>query len=84
MKKNDLLIIVAVAITAGIFSFAIANFFFGGAKKYTLTAPTVEPITAQFTAPSTKYFNQDSLDLTKDITVGDNANNQPFKPSANQ
>jgi hypothetical protein len=78
MKKNDILIIVVVAIVAGVFSFIVANFLFGGQKNYNLDAPTVQPITAEFKTPDTKYFNKDSLDITKDITVEDNSNNKPF------
>ncbi len=78
MKKNDILIITVVAIVAGVFSFILANFLFGGAKKFNLDAPTVQPITAEFKTPDSKYFNKDSLDITKDITVEDNSNNKPF------
>ncbi len=80
MKKNDILIIVVVAIVAGVFSFVVAGMLFGGNKKYTLTAPTIKPISAEFNTDSIKpYINSDSLDITKDITVQNNANNQPFK-----
>ena len=78
MKKNDILIISVVAVVAGVFSFVLANFLFGGQKNFKLDAPTVQPITAEFKTPDSKYFNKDSLDITKDITVEDNSNNQPF------
>lgn len=78
MKKNDILIISVVAVVAGVFSFVLANFLFGGQKNFNLDAPTVQPITAEFKTPDSKYFNKDSLDITKDITVEDNSNNQPF------
>lgn len=81
MKKNDILIITVVAIVSGVFSFILANFLFGGAKKFNLDAPLVQPITAEFKNPDTKYFNKESLDITKDITVQENSNNQPFSTS---
>jgi flagellar basal body-associated protein FliL len=78
MKKNDIAIIVAVAIVSGIMSYVLANFLFGGKKAYQLKAPTVEPISAEFKQPDTAYFNRNSLDITKDITIGDSSNSQPF------
>ena len=78
MKKNDILIIAVVAVVAGLISLFVANFLFGGAKKFNLDAPTVQPISSEFKSPDTKYFNKESLDITKDITVQENSNNQPF------
>ena len=77
MKKNDIAIIVAVAIVAGVFSFIVAKMIFGGDQKYSLTAPTVDVISAEFNT-DTVYLNDKSIDLTKDFTVQSNDNNQPF------
>lgn len=79
MKQKDIVIIVAVAIVSGILSYVLATFLFGGKKAYQLKAPTVQPITAEFTQPDPVYFNKDSIDPTKDIIIGDSTNNQPFK-----
>ena len=65
MKKNDIAIIVAVAIVAGVFSFIVAKMIFGGDQKYSLTAPTVDVISAEFNT-DTVYLNDKSIDLTKD------------------
>ena len=78
MKQKDIVIVVAVAIISGIFSFAIAKFMFGGEKIYKLTAPTVEPISSEFKLPDEQYFNKYSLNPTKDITIGDSSNATPF------
>ena len=80
MKQRDIIIIVAVAVIGGLFSFVIANALLGGKKAYKLTAPTtVDAITSNFPQPDTAYFNKYSLDPTKNITIGDSSNNQPFK-----
>lgn len=78
MKQKDIAIIVAVALVSGIFSLLIANFLFGGDKSYNLTAPNVEPISADFELPGDTYFNKQSLNPTKNITIGDSTNNTPF------
>lgn len=78
MKQKDIVIIIAVAGVTAILSFALANFLFGGNKMANLKAPVVDPITSEFKLPSSQYFNNNSLDPTKNITIGDNTNNAPF------
>ena len=78
MKQKDIIIIIAVAVVSGIISYAAANFLFGGHKVYNLTAPTVQPISAVFQLPSTTYFNQQSIDPTQNITIGNSTNAAPF------
>ncbi|HUD03738.1 MAG TPA: hypothetical protein VMR51_03035 [Patescibacteria group bacterium] len=78
MKQKDIIIIVAIAVISGIFSFAIANFLFGGQKAHKLTAPSVQAISSDFKLPDSTYFNKRSLDLTKNITIGDSTNPAPF------
>jgi archaellin len=78
MKQKDIIVVVAIAIVSAIFSYVIANFIFGGEKAYKLTAPTVDPISSEFKLPDERYFNKDSLNPTKDITIGDSNNSAPF------
>lgn len=78
MNKKDITVVVAVAIVAGIFSYALAIFIFGGEKSYNLKSPKVEPISAQFILPSETYINKQALNPTKDITIGDSTNTSPF------
>lgn len=82
MKQKDIAIIVVVTIVAGVFSFLIANMLFGGDKAYKLTAPTVDTITADFKQPDPTYFNSNSLNPTKDITIGGSTNTTPFNGSS--
>jgi len=79
MKQKDIMIIIVVAFASGILSFVLANFLFGGEKSYKLTAPKIEPISADFKQPDQQYFNKDALNPTKNIVIGDSTNNQPFK-----
>jgi flagellar basal body-associated protein FliL len=79
MSRKDLTVIIAVAIVAGIFSYALATFMFGGEKTYKLKAPKVEPVSSQFTLPSEQYFNSQALNPTKDIIIGDTTNPSPFQ-----
>jgi len=78
MKQKDIIVIVAVAIVSGIISYVAANYLFSGHKTYDLTAPTVQPISSVFQLPSSTYFNQQSIDPTQDITIGNSTNSAPF------
>lgn len=78
MKQKDIAIIIVVAGVAGILSFVLANFLFGGKNAANLKAPTVDVITAEFISPSPQFFNNNSLDTTKNITIGDTSNTAPF------
>lgn len=74
MKRHDIIIIVAVAVVAGLFSYVISNLLFGGEKVYNLKAPQVEPISAEFITPPAEYFNNDAINPTVDIEIGDTTN----------
>lgn len=73
MKSKDIVIIIGVAIVSAIFSYVISNAIFGGPSDTSklLTAPDVQPITAEFPQPDPRYFNKESLNPTKDIVIGD-------------
>lgn len=78
MKKKDIVIIIAVAIVSAIFSYVLSNYLFGGDSKQNLTAPVVQPISADFADPDPRFFNANSLNPTQNITIGETQNNQPF------
>jgi hypothetical protein len=78
MKQRDILIIIGAAVVSGLFSFGISSLLFGSEKTYTLKAPTVDAITAEFKLPDSTYFNKQSIDLTKNITIGGSGNPTPF------
>jgi hypothetical protein len=78
MKQKDLPLILIVVFVSGVFSFVLSNFLFSGEKNRQEKVEVVQPITADFNQPDKKYFNDQSIDPTKLITIGDNNNNQPF------
>jgi len=78
MRSKDKLLIVTVALASALVAFFVANFVFGGEKKFNLKAPTVNQITSDFKAPSQTYFNSSAIDPTQEINIGDQNNNKPF------
>ena len=79
MKQKDIIVLIVVVIVSGVSSYFLANLLFGGEKNYTLKAPIVEPISSTFDTPSEQYFNKNSIDSSKTITIGDSTNTDPFK-----
>lgn len=78
MKSKDIAVIIGVAFVTGIFSFVLSGYLFGGDDKENLKAPVVQPIVADFPNPDSRYFNAQSLNPTKVITIGESANQEPF------
>jgi hypothetical protein len=79
MKSRDIAVILVVAFIAALASFGISRVIFGGQKTHNLTAPTVEQIVSDFNKPDAKYFNGQSIDITRAITIGDTTNPDPLK-----
>ncbi len=77
MKKNDIAILLIVAFIAGIFSFTISQYVFSTPKKK-LSAEVVDPVTADFQKPDSNVFNENAINPTKLIQIGDGSNENPF------
>ena len=78
MKQKDIAIIVAVVIF-GAFIAVIASKFLIRDKDRKQKVEVVQAISADFTAPDARYFNNKALDPTQLIEIGDNVNTDPFK-----
>ncbi len=78
MKAKDWGVIGVVVFISGMISFAIASLLFGGKNAPRLKVEVVDPISADFPLPNTKYFNEKSLNPTQEIKIGDDSNNSPF------
>lgn len=88
MKQKDLALIVAVIFMSAIFAFFISNLVFGGSKNRKQEVEKVMPISASFTDVTqkefTKYFNDQSINPTQTIKIGDGGSTDPFTaPSSN-
>jgi hypothetical protein len=81
MKSKDLATLAVVVLISIFVSVGLSKVLFSSGQKK-LTVEVVDPISAEFTTPDKRYFNNESVDPTKVITIGDGANPDPF--SANQ
>jgi hypothetical protein len=81
MKQKDIALILVIVFLSGVISFILSNKFISP-PDHKEKAAKVEPITAEFIQPNTKYFNDQSINPTRTITIGDNNDNkQPIKPA---
>lgn len=81
MKQKDLALIILITAIAGLASFFISKMVFASASARTQKAEVVDAISTQFTLPSSKYFNANSIDPTQLIQIGGNPNTNPFAPT---
>jgi len=78
MKKNDIAVIVAVAVFAAIFSLVLSNFLFTPKSTKQLKAQKIDSISADFSQPDKRFFNEESVNPTQLIKIGDSSSTQPF------
>lgn len=81
MKQKDIAMIVLVVGVAGIASFFISQRFFTGGDNRKLEVEIVQPISDQFDPANERYgkfFNDEAINPTKLIRIGDTNNPKPF------
>lgn len=83
MKQKDLALIIVIVFVSGMISFFTSNKFISP-PKHDEEAAIVEPITADFEEPDDKYINDQSINPTQQITIGDNAATQQNPFGTNQ
>lgn len=84
MKRKDIALFVVIGIISAILSIVISRYIFATPSSKKQTAEVVQPITTEFTEPNKKYFNKEAFDPTKQITIGETVNTDPFKATGNQ
>lgn len=81
MKQKDIALIIIIVFISGVASFFLSNMLFASPDKRDQKVEKVEPITADFPAPDRKYFNENSIDPTQLIQIGESTNPNPFNGS---
>lgn len=78
MKRKDFLLIGMVIVISIVFALVLSSLLIGSPQSHQQEAEVVQAITDTFPPPDKKYFNDQSVNPTKVITIGDNANPAPF------
>ena len=81
MKREDLGLIAIVVIFSAVISIVVSSKVIVSPKNRQQQVEVVQPITANFDQPDKHYFNENSFDPTKPITIGEQANPDPFRGS---
>ncbi|MCA9349373.1 hypothetical protein KC878_04530 [Candidatus Saccharibacteria bacterium] len=80
MRQKDIALIVFASGMSALIAFALGNYVLGGTNRST-NVETVQAITAEFQLPDSRFFNDNSLNPTTTIQIGDSNNPNPFKDS---
>lgn len=78
MKQKDIALIVAVAGISTIIAFIVGSLLFGGSKARSTTISIVDSVSSQFPTADSRYFNNESINPTRNVTIGTNNNPKPF------
>lgn len=77
MKQKDIALIAVVVFMSAVISFVVSGALIAPHKDQQ-KAEVVQPITSRFAQPDKTYFNSQAFDPTKQITIGQSANTNPF------
>lgn len=78
MKKNEIaLLILIIAISVGI-AYAIGQSIFGKATTKPVDVETATAISSEIDSPSAAIFNENAINPTVPVRIGDPSNQQPF------
>lgn len=83
MKQKDIALILIIVFVSGMLAFFVSRYLLVPSDERTAQVEVVEAITADFTEPDKRYFNEKSINPTETIEIGGNGNNSPFESSAN-
>jgi hypothetical protein len=84
MKQKDIALIILVVGISAIVSFIISGKLFPSPKNRQQQVEVVQAITSDFPPPDSRYFNKKAFDPTQPITIGQNANPNPFNAPSQQ
>jgi len=84
MKQKDLSIIGGAVIVSIVLSLIISSKVISTPSSRSKQVEVVSAISPSFPQPSTKYFNNQSIDPTTLIQISNNANGNPFNGTSNQ
>jgi hypothetical protein len=80
MKQQDLALVVVSVVISATLALFVSKALFASPQKRQQQVEVVPPISASIAKPqpNSPYFNNQAIDPTKLITIGNNANPDPF------
>jgi hypothetical protein len=84
VKQKDVALIIAIAFVSAVVSLVVSRLLFASPQSQQQEVQVVPAITANFPSPDSRYFNNNSIDPTQLIQIGNNNNTNPFSGSGQQ
>lgn len=79
MKRSEIALIIVVVGLVVLATYSILNVFFGQAALSPVTVKTAQVISPKINnPPDPAVFNKDAINPAVNVTIGDQANQQPF------
>lgn len=80
MKQKDIVLIIVVVFISGLLSFFISGWLIGDPESQPMEAEIVDVISTDFNDPDPRHFNNESINPTRLIRIGDEQGNEtPFR-----
>lgn len=84
MKQKDIPLIIVIIVVSAVISLLVSKAIFVPPKNRQQKVDVVQQITSDFPSADNHYFNKDAIDPTQLITIGQNANANPFSAPTTQ
>lgn len=81
MKQKDIALIIVIVFISAVISIVVSQKIIVPPKNRQQNVEVVQKISTDFKLPSDKYFNNNSVNPTQTITIGDSTNPDPFSSS---
>lgn len=78
MKQKDLALILVMVFIGVIVALIVSRLIFATPKNREQTVEVVDVISPEFSEPTAKYFNAESVNPTQQIEIGNSNNPNPF------
>lgn len=79
MKQKDFALILVMVFISAVIALVMSRWLFASPKNTKQTAEAVDVIEPEFTLPSSKYFNANSVNPTQQIEIEPHENTNPFR-----
>lgn len=78
MKKQDIAIIILIVAISALAAYLIGRAIVGDPQQQAVQVPTVEAVSTNVEEPDNRVFNDNAINPTVEINIGDSSNRQPF------
>lgn len=78
MRKNDIALIILIVSIALVISFFVGKAVIGDPQNKPVMVEVAKPISDSFVAPSPAIFNDQAVNPTENITIGNSNKEDPF------